>query len=115
MDVQALLDMLERGRDSAMLRLSLASALQQQGDLATARSHLQAAVQQDPQYSAAWKALGKVELELGDKVAARRSWQSGIESALQRGDKQAEKEMQVFLKRLDKPGTNVGGNLAADK
>lgn len=102
MDIQALLKMLEGGRDSAMLRLSLASALQQQGDLAAARSHLQAAVQQDPQYSAAWKALGKVELELGDTDAARQAWQSGIDAALKRGDKQAEKEMQVFLKRLDK-------------
>ena len=102
MDIQALLNMLEKGRDSAMLRLSLASALQQQGDLAAARSHLQAAVQQDSQYSAAWKALGKVELELGDQEAARRSWQSGIEAAIEKGDKQAEKEMRVFLKRLDK-------------
>ncbi|HET6565265.1 MAG TPA: tetratricopeptide repeat protein [Xanthomonadales bacterium] len=103
MDVKALLNMLETGRDSAMLRLSLATALQQQGDLAAASTHLHAAVKLDPQYSAAWKALGKVELERGDKPAAREAWQYGIEAALKRGDKQAQKEMQVFLKRLDKP------------
>lgn len=102
MDIQALLKMLEGGRDSAMLRLSLANALQLQGDLAAAREHLRSAVEQDPQYSAAWKALGKVELESGKPEAARQAWQSGIDAALQRGDKQAQKEMQVFLKRLDK-------------
>jgi Tfp pilus assembly protein PilF len=102
MDIQALLNMLKGGRDSAMLRLSLASALQLQGDLPAARSHLHSALQQDPQYSAAWKALGKLELESGDINAARSAWQKGIEAAQMRGDKQAEKEMQVFLKRLDK-------------
>ncbi len=104
MDIPALQKMIENGRDSAMLRLSLGSALQQQGDLAAARIHLQAAVKLDPQYSAAWKALGKVELEAGDQAAARTAWQNGIDVAIKRGDKQAEKEMQVFLKRLDRQG-----------
>lgn len=103
MDIEALEKMLEAGRDSAMLRLSLATAFQQQSNLAAARSHLQAALKQDPQYSAAWKALGKIELEMGETDAARQSWQSGIKAAEMRGDKQAQKEMQVFLKRLDKP------------
>jgi Tfp pilus assembly protein PilF len=96
--------MLENGRDSAMLRLSLAGALQQGGDLKAALPHLQSAVTQDPNYTAAWKALGKLQLELEDKEAARQAWQKGIEVAVARGDKQAQKEMQVFIKRLDKSG-----------
>jgi len=102
MDISALEKMLENGRDSAMLRLSLAGVLQQHGDLRGALAHLHSAVQQDPQYTAAWKALGSVQLELGDKDGARQAWQQGIEVSLKRGDKQAQKEMQVFLKRLDK-------------
>jgi Tfp pilus assembly protein PilF len=108
MDIPALQKMIEDGRDSAMLRLSLGSALQQQGDLPAARVHLQAAVKLDPQYSAAWKALGKVALELGDPDGARAAWQSGTDAAIARGDKQAQKEMQVFLRRLDKRAATDG-------
>lgn len=103
MDIQALENMLENGRDSALLRVGLASALQQSGELTAALSHLQSAVQQDPNFTAAWKALGKLHLELGDRDSARQAWQEGIAVASRRGDKQAGKEMQVFLKRLDKP------------
>lgn len=102
MDINALESMLKNGRDSAMLRLSLAGGLQQNGDLTAALAHLQSAVEQDPNYTAAWKALGKLQLQLEDKAAARQAWQKGIAVALQRGDKQAQKEMQVFVKRLDK-------------
>jgi len=108
MDIAALEKMLAAGRDSPMLRLSLGAALQQQGDLAAAREHLQAAVKLDPQYSAAWKALGKVALELGDHAEARAAWESGINAAIGRGDKQAQKEMQVFLRRLDKNQVGAG-------
>jgi len=104
-DIHALEKMLETGRDSAMLRLSLAGALQQRGELDAALTHLKSAIQQDPQYTAAWKALGKLQLERGDSDGARQAWQQGVEIARQRGDKQAQKEMQVFVKRLDKPAT----------
>ncbi len=102
MDIHALEKMLEGGRDSAMLRLSLAGALQRNGELRTALTHLHAALQQDPDYTAAWKALGSVQLGLGDRDSARQAWLQGVDVALKRGDKQAQKEMQVFLKRLDK-------------
>ncbi len=102
MDIHALEKMLKNGRDSAMLRLSLAVVLQQSGELQAALTHLHSAVQQDPQYTAAWKALGKLQLELEDTDGARQAWQQGIEIARQHGDKQAQKEMQIFLKRLGK-------------
>ena len=92
MDIQALEKMLENGRDSAMMRLSLAGALQQSGELRAALAHLHSAVQQDPDYTAAWKVLGKLQLELGDTEGARLAWQQGVEIASQRGDKQAQKE-----------------------
>ena len=102
MDITALENMLENGRDSALLRMGLASALQQRGEPQAALVHLQSAVKQDPNLSAAWKGLGKLHLELGDREAARLAWQQGVSVAESRGDKQAMKEMQVFLKRLDR-------------
>ena len=45
---------------------------------------------------------------LGDIEAARQAWQQGIAAAQAKGDKQAEKEMSVFLRKLDKPTSNRG-------
>ncbi|MNU02042.1 hypothetical protein D3C72_2456360 [compost metagenome] len=64
--------------------------------------HLQRCVEFDPKYSAAWKLLGKAYQLQGDLAGARQSWQQGLEAAKAHGDKQAEKEMTVFLKKLDK-------------
>ena len=64
--------------------------------------HLRRCVELDPKYSAAWKLLGKA-LQADDDIAgARQAWQQGIAAAVARGDKQAEKEMTLFLRRLDK-------------
>jgi hypothetical protein len=60
-------------------------------------------VAQDPHYSAAWKLLGKAQLADGETDAARAAWQRGIDVAETRGDKQAAREMRVFLRRLSPP------------
>lgn len=87
-------------RDGALLRFSLGNALLAAGDAAAAIDELRRAVGFDPVYSAAWKLLGKACLAHGDQAAAAEAWRSGIAAATQRGDKQAEKEMSVFLRRL---------------
>ena len=63
---------------------------------------MQRCVAFDPKYSAAWKLLGKAHLAAGDRDAARTAWEQGLAAARAHGDKQAEKEMTVFLKKLDK-------------
>jgi len=55
----------------------------------------------DPNYSAAWKLLGKACLAAQDHAGAADAWRQGIAVAQQRGDKQAEKEMTVFLRRVE--------------
>ena len=90
-------------RDGALLRFSLGSALLAEGDAGAAVDELRRAVGYDPAYSAAWKLLGKACLAHGDAAAAADAWRSGIDAAARRGDKQAEKEMGVFLRRLEKP------------
>jgi Tfp pilus assembly protein PilF len=90
-------------RDGALLRFSLGNALLGEGDALTAVDELRRALTFDPTYSAAWKLLGKACLEANQPEAAADAWRSGIAAAAQRGDKQAEKEMTVFLRRLKKP------------
>jgi len=99
-DIDNLLELVGTPRDGAMLRLTLARLLAEQGHLEQAESHLVAATEMDRQYTAAWKELGRVRLQGGDPAGAAAAWRQGIEAARARGDKQAEKEMIVFLKRL---------------
>ncbi|MGP1666072.1 MAG: tetratricopeptide repeat protein [Rhodanobacter sp.] len=89
-------------RDGAMLRFSLGNALLGEGDPVAAIDELRCALKFDPVYSAAWKLLGKACLEAGQTQDAAQAWRSGLAAAAQRGDKQAEKEMTVFLRRLEK-------------
>ena len=85
--------------ESALLRFSLGTAcLESAPDQAV--EHLQRAVALDPNYSAAWKLLGRALLAHGDSEAAKTAYTHGIAVAEQRGDIQAAKEMRVFLKRL---------------
>ncbi|WP_243048360.1 tetratricopeptide repeat protein [Dyella sp. RRB7] len=90
-------------RDGALLRFSLGNALLTAGDAAGAAEELRQAVAFDPNYSAAWKLLGKACLAQDDKPRAAEAWRQGIAVAQARGDKQAEKEMTVFLRRLEPP------------
>ena len=102
--IDRFLALLASGKDSALLRFSLGNEYLKLGEPDNAREHLDRAVQLDPAYSAAWKLLGRARLDAGDPDAAREAWQHGIEAATARGDKQAEKEMTVFLRRLEKKG-----------
>lgn len=99
---QRLEALLAAGKDSALLRFGLGMQYLKDGDAARAAGHLRAAVTQDPSYSAAWKLLGKALAESGDRPAAMEAYRTGIAAADQRGDKQASREMTVFLKRLEK-------------
>jgi len=94
--------LLAGGRDSALLRFSLGNEYLKVGQFGTAITHLTRAVEHSPDYSAAWKLLGKASLEARDEAGARRAWKTGIDIAESRGDKQAAREMSVFLQRLDK-------------
>ena len=90
-------------RDGALLRYSLGNALLDAGEAREAATQLREALTFDPDYSAAWKALGKAQLALHDAHAAAEAWREGIAVAQQRGDVQAAKEMAVFLRRLQQP------------
>jgi len=100
--IEALEAMLARGQDNALLRYSLGSEYLKAGEFAKAAEQFRRALGHDPAYSAAWKLLGKALAEAGESLAAIDAYQNGIRVAEERGDKQAAREMAVFLKRLQK-------------
>ena len=89
-------------RDGALLRFSLGTALLASGDAAGAVCAFREAVDFDETYSAAWKMLGKALVDCGDADAAADAFRHGLEVARVRGDKQVEKEITVFLRRIEK-------------
>lgn len=87
-------------RDGALLRMAIANARLARAEISLAVEELREALRFDPGYSAAWKLLGKTLAAAGDTAAAIDAYRCGIDAAIERGDKQAEKEMSVFLRRL---------------
>jgi len=100
--LESLLKLVGTPRDGALLRFSLGTEYLKAGDPASAVAHLREAVARDPQYSAAWKLLGKALAGTGAAGEALAAYEQGIAVAEARGDKQAAKEMTVFARRLRK-------------
>ena len=94
------LKMLGAGKDGALLRYSLGNEYTKAGDPVNAALHLRQAVTLDPDYTAAWKLLGRALADSGHAAEALDAYTEGIAVAGRRGDKQAQKEMQVFARRL---------------
>lgn len=92
--------LLEQGNDSALLRFSLSNAHFNEENYQLASEHLQEAVNFDPDFTAAWKLLGKTLVKLEKISEAIQVYEKGIQVAEKKGDMQALKEMQVFLKRI---------------
>lgn len=92
--------MLEQGQDNALIRFSLGNACLNAKDYEQAIKHLALTLKHDPEYSAAWKLYGKALVGAGNKDEAITAYQKGIEIAENKGDIQAAREMNVFLKRL---------------
>jgi predicted Zn-dependent protease len=95
-------NLLARGKDSPLLRFSLGNEYLKAGDAARAAEHLFRATALDPEYTAAWKLLGRALAQGGRAADALDAYAKGIDVAGRRGDKQAQKEMQVFARRLER-------------
>jgi tetratricopeptide (TPR) repeat protein len=95
-------------RDGALLRYSLGLEYQKVKDLERALQYFRDAVARDPLYSAAWKALGRALHDAGRDTEALEAYRQGVEAARQKGDRQAEKEMTVFIRRLEKAARAPG-------
>ncbi len=93
--------MLAAGKDSALLRYSIGNEYVKAGDAGRALEHLARAVEIDAAFTAAWKLYGKALADVGRNADALAAYRRGIEVAAAKGDKQAEKEMRVFARRLE--------------
>jgi len=100
--IESLEKLLDGPRDGALLRFSLGNEYLKAGKLEEAEKCFRTAVDRDSGFSAAWKALGKTLVETGKTHEALAVYQQGIAVASARGDMQAIKEMQVFVRRLEK-------------
>ncbi|MBX2824138.1 MAG: tetratricopeptide repeat protein [Gammaproteobacteria bacterium] len=94
--------MLARGQDSEMLRYTLGNAYWQAKDYERAEEHLRQALDMKPDYSAAWKVLGRVLADAGKPQDAIAAFTDGLAAAEKNGDKQTAKEMTVFMRRAQK-------------
>jgi len=97
-----LLKLVDTPRDGALLRFSLGSEYLKHTNYGAAVTHLSAALEKDPGYSAAWKLLGSALAGNGRDEEALSTFRKGIEVAEKKGDMQAAKEMAVFARRLEK-------------
>ncbi len=101
----SMIDNLEKllagGRDDALLRFGLGSACFNQKDYARAAEHLARCIVQDETSSAACNLLGKAYLKLAEPEKARQVFMTGLARARAAGDKQIEKEITVFLKKMN--------------
>ena len=100
--IETLEKLLGTPRDGALLRFSLGVEYSKIENAEKAVEHLRQAVARDPGYSAAWRALGKALESSGQSGEALAAYRDGIAAAEKKGDKQAQKEMTVFARRIGK-------------
>lgn len=96
--------LLQRAPDNPMVLYSLGTELFKQGELSEARDHLRRAIENKPDYSAAYRMLGRALYELNEDKESRRVFAQGREVAQRNGDLQTVKEIDVFIRRLEKRG-----------
>ncbi len=88
--------------EDATARFMLATELAKAGLHQKAIPHFQAVVEADPDYTAAYRGLGRALVATGETDDARVVFEKGLAVAERTGDYQSGKEMEVFLRRYTK-------------
>jgi uncharacterized protein HemY len=94
--------LLQKDPDNPMILCSLGIELFKEKNYPEARIHLERAVRNKPDYSVAYRMLGRTLYELHDDAEARKTFDEGRDVALKNGDLQTVKEIDVFSRRLEK-------------
>jgi predicted Zn-dependent protease len=100
--------LLQRDPNNPMVLYSLGNELFKEGKYPEARDHLRRAVENKPDYSVAYRMLGRAHYELGEDAEAKEVFERGREVAKENGDLQTVKEIDVFRRRLDKRAAGEG-------
>ncbi len=106
MNPEAIEKLIENGRDGYEARLAAGQARQTSGDPDRAIEHFEAATAFKPGNTVAWQALGRVRHEQGDDERAKEAWERGLAAARANGDKQSEKVLVVWLRRLERAASD---------
>lgn len=88
--------------DDPVARFGLAQAYLEAGQAEHAVGEFKETLRLKPDYTAAHRGLGRALEKAGRTEEAVAAYRTGIAVALQTGDLQTKKEMEVFLKRLEK-------------
>jgi uncharacterized protein HemY len=91
-----------------MILCSLGIELFKEGRYPEAREYLARAVEKKPDYSVAYRMLGRTHFELRENTEARRVFARGREVAQENGDLQTVREIDVFVRRLEKREAGEG-------
>ena len=102
--------LLDRDPENPMVLYSLGTELFKEGRHSEAREYLSRAVKNKPDYSVAYRMLGRSLFELGEDEEARRVFAEGREVAQGNGDLQTVKEIDVFVRRLEKRSGGEAGS-----
>jgi uncharacterized protein HemY len=100
--------LLEKDPNNPMILYSLGNELFKEGHYGEARYLLQRAVENKPDYSVAYRMLGRAHYELYENTEAKDVFLRGKEVAQGNGDLQTVKEIDVFLRRLEKREVGEG-------
>ena len=100
--------LLEKDSDNPMILYSLGNELFKEGHYGEARDLLQRAIANKPDYSVAYRMLGRSHYELHENAQAKDVFLKGKDVAKENGDLQTVKEIEVFLRRLEKREVGEG-------
>ena len=100
--------LLEKDPENPMILFSLGNELFKEGEYGEARTHLRRAIAYKPDYSVAYRTLGRAHYELREDAEARRVFTEGREVAEKNGDLQTVREIDVFMRRLEKRQSGEG-------
>lgn len=94
--------LLERDPNNPMVLYSLGNELFKEHNYIEAKECLTRAVQNKPDYSVAYRTLGRTLYELREDAEAHKVFAQGRKVAENNGDLQTVKEIDVFVRRLEK-------------
>ena len=100
--IAAFKEVAEEMPDDPEVRFGLAGAYLDAGQVENAVDEYRETIRLKPDYSAAHRGLGRALERAGRVAEAKAAYQQGLEVATRNGDLQTVKEIEVFLRRLEK-------------
>lgn len=100
MKIKELEVLIEQNPENALMHYTLGVECMRSRETEKATHALKKAIDLEPDYSAAYRELGKALVKLNSNEEAVEIFNKGIAVAEEKGDIQTAKEMRVFLKRI---------------